>query len=495
MRFGDEKEEQQSTLVEQMLAKLGEYQKKSASPYNFKGSCLSSELPASGNTINDTYYCTDLKYRKTWNGSAWEQSSLNEADYEDELTKTNGEVSSLKEDINEITDILYSKNNIIPNHLFFDTSDWESIGTGTFTTYVVDKYYKALRMATNGSANPITYTDIENVSNIRYFKMTTVGSNLVVNGNIDIIGYPTNVSSGGTSLYSSGNIEFTSSNGTDKDIFVDMGNIDCSSYHHIRLIITFLSKTKTLLAYKMYLGNVDDEYSFLITELQDITAKINPLKGKRLFVDGDSICYGAGYTGGYAKIIGDKYGMTVVNLAVSGGTIASNTYFSDGSRRHWIANNLNGLGNDFDYYIIEGGFNDAGNNVNPNESAFTDEISTIAPTDLTTTVGAMEKICYELTVNHAGKKIGFIFPHKIDNDEWKEKNNYGYNWGDYKALQKKILKKWGVPFIDIAECGGLNTTFTSLANAYTNNGDKVHPNYKGYTEFYVDKIVSWLKSL
>lgn len=105
MRFGDEKEEQQSTLVEQMLAKLGEYQKKSASPYNFKGSCLSSELPASGNTINDTYYCTDLKYRKTWNGSAWEQSSLNEADYEDELTKTNGEVSSLKEDLVNLLDL------------------------------------------------------------------------------------------------------------------------------------------------------------------------------------------------------------------------------------------------------------------------------------------------------------------------------------------------------------------------------------------------------
>lgn len=119
MRFGDEKEEQQSTLIEQILAKLGEYtgeldvERKRidkldstkanktdlTSPYNFKGSCLSSALPASGNTVNDTYYCTDLKYRKTWNGSAWEQSSLNEADYEDELTKTNGEVSSLKEDI------------------------------------------------------------------------------------------------------------------------------------------------------------------------------------------------------------------------------------------------------------------------------------------------------------------------------------------------------------------------------------------------------------
>lgn len=118
MRFGDEKEEQQSTLVEQMLAKLGEYQKKSASPYNFKGSCLSSELPASGNTINDTYYCTDLKYRKTWNGSAWEQSSLNEADYEDELTKTNGEVSSLKEDMARLgIKNFFDSNNLISGYI------------------------------------------------------------------------------------------------------------------------------------------------------------------------------------------------------------------------------------------------------------------------------------------------------------------------------------------------------------------------------------------
>ena len=151
MRFGDEKEEQQSTLVEQMLAKLGEYQKKSASPYNFKGSCLSSELPASGNTINDTYYCTDLKYRKTWNGSAWEQSSLNEADYEDELTKTNGEVSSLKEDLmnlsrgeglknNSVKDVkldIFEENNNLLN-LEYITSGWlysdGSIQSGTQKT-------------------------------------------------------------------------------------------------------------------------------------------------------------------------------------------------------------------------------------------------------------------------------------------------------------------------------------------------------------------------
>ena len=119
MRFGDEKEAQQSTLVEQMLAKLGEYQKKSASPYNFKGSCLSSELPASGNTINDTYYCTDLKYRKTWNGSAWEQSSLNEADYEDELTKTNGEVSSLKKETVRYKDTIDNIDSAYTNGIYY----------------------------------------------------------------------------------------------------------------------------------------------------------------------------------------------------------------------------------------------------------------------------------------------------------------------------------------------------------------------------------------
>lgn len=156
MRFGDEKEAQQSTLVEQMLAKLGEYQKKSASPYNFKGSCLSSELPASGNTINDTYYCTDLKYRKTWNGSAWEQSSLNEADYEDELTKTNGEVSSLKEDLEHQYDIItrgvtsYAKKIVFPfirgnlNLLTGEVTEYDNPKKIVSKDYVVFKTYEQI---------------------------------------------------------------------------------------------------------------------------------------------------------------------------------------------------------------------------------------------------------------------------------------------------------------------------------------------------------------
>lgn len=70
-----------------------------SSPYQFRGACLSANLPGSGNKINDTYYVTDKKCKFTWNGAAWYQSSLNESDYEEEL-------SSLTEDLGNIGKVI-----------------------------------------------------------------------------------------------------------------------------------------------------------------------------------------------------------------------------------------------------------------------------------------------------------------------------------------------------------------------------------------------------
>lgn len=70
-----------------------------SSPYQFRGACLSAYLPGSGNKINDTYYVTDKKCKFTWNGAAWYQSSLNESDYEEEL-------SSLTEDLGNIGKVI-----------------------------------------------------------------------------------------------------------------------------------------------------------------------------------------------------------------------------------------------------------------------------------------------------------------------------------------------------------------------------------------------------
>ena len=66
------------------------------SPFNFKGSLFFDELPITGNQINDTYYCADLKCRYSWNGQGWYQSSMTETDYADNIIVIKEDVSSLE---------------------------------------------------------------------------------------------------------------------------------------------------------------------------------------------------------------------------------------------------------------------------------------------------------------------------------------------------------------------------------------------------------------
>lgn len=79
-------------------------------PFNFKGTVATSSALPSTAEINDTYYVEDLKYRVTWNGSAWSQSSLSEGDYEDELSQLNENYSELKGDLAQFKGNVYEKN-------------------------------------------------------------------------------------------------------------------------------------------------------------------------------------------------------------------------------------------------------------------------------------------------------------------------------------------------------------------------------------------------
>lgn len=81
-----------------------------SSPYNFKGDVANiSSLPSSGE-VNDTYYVQDVKYKVTWTGSAWVQSSLNEADYQTELSDIKDDISYFGFGKNLLTD------NFVDNH-------------------------------------------------------------------------------------------------------------------------------------------------------------------------------------------------------------------------------------------------------------------------------------------------------------------------------------------------------------------------------------------
>lgn len=90
-----------------------------SSPYQFRGACLSANLPGSGNKINDTYYVTDKKCKFTWNGAAWYQSSLNESDYEEELSSLTEDIGELDNTVNSLTCAKkwWKNNQVIPKGL------------------------------------------------------------------------------------------------------------------------------------------------------------------------------------------------------------------------------------------------------------------------------------------------------------------------------------------------------------------------------------------
>ena len=67
-----------------------------AASFFFKGSSTYVALPVSGNTINDTYYVTDNDKQcwYSWDGTAWVQSSMSQADYAGLIAQLKADMSS-----------------------------------------------------------------------------------------------------------------------------------------------------------------------------------------------------------------------------------------------------------------------------------------------------------------------------------------------------------------------------------------------------------------
>lgn len=223
----------------------------------------------------------------------------------------------------------------------------------------------------------------------------------------------------------------------------------------------------------------------LFLEKENLSEDIvsNPLCGKKVTFNGDSICYGAGHLGGYGKIIAGRNKMIYTNRGVGGGTITAELYSSNGTKRHWISRDIPNIDPTSDYVILEGGVNDASLNPNLGEitEGFTSEL------DDTTFCGAFEsmiKQCYEL---FPSAKIGFIIVHQMT-----ERFNPG---GEFYEKAIAILNKWGVPYLNLAIQAPPMNYIASLKEIYTSSADGWHPNELGYKTFYCDKIESWMKTL
>lgn len=228
-----------------------------------------------------------------------------------------------------------------------------------------------------------------------------------------------------------------------------------------------------------------------------VSGSDNPLNGKKIVYDGDSICEGVGFEGGYGKIIAERNNMVYENYGVAGATIRSGTNVGDNPEkpRHWISTNVLNLPTDADYVILEGGVNDS---VNGDVMGTFDPYFTNDTYDSTTFYGAMDTMCKNLYDRFPGKKVGFIIVHAVSG--WiaaRDTPRY--------VAAKKVLNKWGVPYIDlnvscppfglIAGDNELVRRYTAPSSSDPSKGDGWHPNEDGYKKYYCDKIESWLKSL
>lgn len=206
----------------------------------------------------------------------------------------------------------------------------------------------------------------------------------------------------------------------------------------------------------------------------------NPLKGKIAAFTGDSICSGAGYTGGYAGIIGTDYNMTVQNIGVAEGTIVKyQNYFC-------ISESISDLRSDADYVILEGGGNDAwyGTSVIPLGTLSSGYSATL---DTTTFAGAFENMLKSAIARFPNAKIGYIFPHKCI-------ANFDMPSGAYHTLAISALEKWGIPYLDLNIMTPPLGYIDDLKSTYT-AGDGIHPNESGYRTFYVPKIVAFMQTM
>lgn len=82
-----------------MATDIATLQGQIGNPFSYKGSVASiANLPATGNTLNDTYYVESETCLYSWTGSAWARSSMSEDDYL-------AEISELKSALENITDV------------------------------------------------------------------------------------------------------------------------------------------------------------------------------------------------------------------------------------------------------------------------------------------------------------------------------------------------------------------------------------------------------
>lgn len=242
----------------------------------------------------------------------------------------------------------------------------------------------------------------------------------------------------------------------------------------VRLSVLKAYKNQIMLAKGNSLSPTYVSYGKYAMDNLVVDTENNMLSGKTALFTGDSICYGAGSTGGYARYIGENNKMNVINYGVSGTRVAVSDV------ENAIVSRIATMQDTADYICLEGGVNDAWSGKVPLgviSGGFNSEL------DETTFTGAFESLLKQSLLKWKEAKIFYLIPHKM----------IGVN--EYLDRAKELCEKWGVPCLDLRLMTGFFAYDNEMKQTYTSNGDGVHPNEKGYKVFYVDKITAFMKTL
>ncbi len=191
---------------------------------------------------------------------------------------------------------------------------------------------------------------------------------------------------------------------------------------------------------------------------QQISLMTPRLYGKKIIWLGDSITAAetdeSGLKGWSGRIARD-YNGTYVNRAQSGSVITKGLVNGSGNPIASILTRLEGVISDqltCDYLILSGGHNDADwiGSINNPESlpaklgTYEEYTNFTGTYNEQTFCGALESLIFKAATAYKGKKIGYILVHRdTRTDEFLRRRL------QYHELIKKILKKWGIPCVDL----------------------------------------------
>ena len=213
--------------------------------------------------------------------------------------------------------------------------------------------------------------------------------------------------------------------------------------------------------------------------------KKNNLYRKSLFVAGDSVAYGYGSNNiSFGEIIAKNNNMRLTKVAISGTTFAKRDGLTNS-----ILEQVESIDKEYDYIIVEGGFNDYFQRAN-GVSIGTMPKNINSSRDDKTTYGALDSICLWLKQNYPASKILFVVPHKIMTIAGVIDSEF------YPYLQaiRDVCEKYSIRYADIALKGGCTPFYQSFRDKYF-SGDGIHPNLDGYKTFYVPVIESEMEMM